>query len=594
MTRIACPAISLTPLSLAKKSEPDTMPCVPNIDYYAKLEELRRLPSETEIVEFKEAKTGYDFDKLGRCFSALANEANLRHLPHAWLVFGVEDKKHSIVGTKYRENPRDLDHLKSEIADQMTERLSFRDIHEVMVDGKRVLMFEIPAAPLGIPIAFKGIHYGRDGSSLVPLNIEKLERIRYPSFIDWSREIIPEASLDDLDPEAIALARKNFKVRSQIVSTESDKWDDLTFLNKAKVTIQGKITRTAIVLLGKSESEHFLSPATKIRWLLKDSKGSDRDFHVETFPFLLAVDKIYAKIRNVKYRYYPTTEKTLHPQEIDTYEPFVIREAIHNCIAHQDYTMGAYINVVEMDDQLIFSNRGSFLPGSAEKVVLQNSPESHYRNAFLATAMYNLNMIEVRGGGIRKMFECQRVRFFPMPEYALFPDRVEATVIGKVLDVRYANILARNPHLDLEEIILLDKVQKKKTLADDEEKHLRKEKLIEGRKPNFFLAKDVAQKTEQQAEYSQLKGMDDQYYRDFLLQAIRDHGSLSRKQIDKLLLDKLPGVLSEEQKIVKITNILSSLRDKKMIEREGWSRGVRWKLINQQENAPTRNRINYN
>ena len=558
-------------------------------DVYAKLEELRRLPSEAEVFEFKEAKTNYDFKKLGRYFSALANEANLRRLPHAWLVFGVEDKKHNIVGTQFRKNPRDLDSLKSEIADQMSNRLTFIDIHELTVGGKRVLMFEIPAAPQGMPVAFQGIYYGRDGSSLVPLNLLELDRIRFQIF-DWSREIVLDASLSDLDPDAIALARKNFKTRNPNTATESDQWDDLTFLNKAKVTIQGKITRTALILLGKSESDNFFSPATKIRWLLKDSKGSDRDFHVETFPFLLAVDRIYAKIRNVKYRYYPTMEKTLHPQEVDTYEPFVIREAIHNCIAHQDYTTGTYINVVEMDDQLIFSNRGSFLPGSAEKVVLQNAPEEPYRNPFLATAMFNLNLIETRGGGIRKIFECQRVRFFPMPEYDLSPDRVVTTITGKVLDVDYANILARNPHLDLEEIILLDKVQKKKTLTDDEAKHLRREKLIEGRKPNFYLAKDVAQKTEQQVEYSQLKGMNEQYYRDFLLQAIQEHGSLSRKQIDELLRNKLPGVLSEEQKVSKISNILTWLRKKKKLKCEGWSGNARWTLTDQQEKSFPKNR----
>lgn len=555
------------------------------VDLYAKLDELRRLPSETEIVEFKEAKTNYDFSDLGRCFSALANEANLRRLPHAWLVFGVEDKKHNIVGTQFRKNPRDMDHLKSEIAAQMSNRLTFIDIHVLTVDSQRVLMFEIPAAPQGNPIAFQGIYYGRDGSSLVPLNLEKLDRIRFQTF-DWSREIIAEASLDDLDPEAIALARKNYKTRNPNAAAESDRWDDLTFLNKAKVTVKGKITRAALILLGKSESDNFFSPATKLRWLLKDSKGSDRDFHVETFPFLLAVDRIYAKIRNVKYRYYPTMEKTLHPQEVDTYEPFVIREAIHNCIAHQDYMMGAYINVVEMEDQLIFSNRGSFLPGSAEKVALQNAPEEPYRNPFLAMAMYNLNLIETRGGGIRKMFECQRVRFFPLPEYELFPDRVIATITGKVLDVDYAGILARNPHLGLEEIILLDKVQKKKTLTDDEAKHLRREKLIEGRKPNFYLAKNVAQKTEQQVEYSQLKGMDDQYYREFLLQAIQDHGSLSRKQINQLLFSKLPNVLSDQQKVAKITNILTWLREKQKIRCEGWSGKACWKSANPQEKSP--------
>ena len=553
---------------------------------YDKLKELCRLPRETEIVEFKEAKTGYDFDKLGKYFSALANEANLRRLSRAWLVFGVENKKHSVVGTRFCINPEDLEKLKFGIAEETTNRITFVDIHKLTVDSKRVLMFEIPAAPQGIPVAFKGHYYARDGESLVPLNLEKLERIRFQTRDDWSVAIIPDATLDDLDQDAILVARQNYKIRNPKTAVESDKWDDLTFLNKAKVTIKGKITRAAIVLLGKSESEHFLTPAAaKIRWLLKNSKGQDRDFHVETCPFILAVDKIYAKIRNVKYRYIPRDKHTLYPQEMDTYEPFIIREAINNCIAHQDYTVGTFINVVEMDDQLIFSNRGSFLPGSAEKVVIQNAPEEHYRNSFLANAMFNLNMIETRGGGIRKMFEYQRVRFFPMPEYELSPDRVIATIIGKILDVDYANILAQKPELTLEDIFLLDKVQKSKNLTDDEERYLRQEKLIEGRKPNYYLAKDVAQQTKQQAEYSQLKGMDEKYYRDFLLEAIREHGSLTRKQINQLLWKKLPEVLTEQQKKDKITNILSALKRNGKIIRDGWSGKVSWQLARLDETS---------
>ena len=177
--------------------------------------------------------------------------------------------------------------------------------------------------------------------------------------------------------------------------------------------------------------------------------------------YCLAVDKIYAKIRNLKYRY--IKNGTLFPDEVDQYEPFVIREAINNCIAHQDYTKGGRINVVEMEDQLIFTNLGSFIPGSVEKVVKEDAPEEHYRNRFLATAMFNLKMVDTVGGGIRKMFNYQRERFFPMPEYDLSGGKVKVTVIGKVLDIEFARVLAQHERdLSLDEIIMLDKVQKRK------------------------------------------------------------------------------------------------------------------------------------
>ncbi|ODS31329.1 MAG: putative transcriptional regulator [Candidatus Scalindua rubra] len=239
-----------------------------------KLIELRRLPFETEVFEFKEAKRGYDFNKLGEYFSALSNEANLKGIPHSWLIFGIKDKGRVIVGSRFRSNRKDLDSLKGEIANKITNRITFIEIYELYLPEGRVVMFQIPAAPKGIPIAFNGHYYGRDGEELSPLNLEEIERIRAQAFPeDWSAVIVPNATIDDLDQRAIEKARENYKSKFPEQVKDIGRWDDITFLNKAKITKKSKITRTAIILLGKSEAEHFISPAeSKIRWILKDSK----------------------------------------------------------------------------------------------------------------------------------------------------------------------------------------------------------------------------------------------------------------------------------------------------------------------------------
>lgn len=388
------------------------------------LQSLRNLTAENEIVEFKEAKTGYDFTKLGMYFSALSNEANLKGKPYAWLVFGVENKKHSTVGSQFRPLRKNLDSLKSEIANKTTNRITFIEIYELNEPEGRVVMFQIPAAPKGFPIAFNGHYYGRDDEELSPLNLEEIERIRAQATTeDWSAAILPDATIEDLDNESIALARKNYKNKFPEKASDVDNWNDITFLNKAKITIKGKITRTAIILLGKEESEHFINPAeAKVRWLLKDAQGNDKDYAIFGCPLILAVDNVYTKIRNLKYRY--IKEGTLFPDEVNQYEPYSIREALNNCIAHQDYTKHGRINVVEMDDQLIFTNLGLFIPGSVEKVVKDDAPEEHYRNRFLATAMFNLKMVDTAGGGIKKIFNFQRERFFPMPDYDLSGGKV--------------------------------------------------------------------------------------------------------------------------------------------------------------------------
>jgi len=394
----------------------------------------------------------------------------------------------------------------------------------------------------------------------VALNLEEIERIRTQAVLeDWSAAVIPEAGLVDLDAEALRVARKNFKSKFPDKAEEVDGWDDRTFLNKAKLTVKGKLTRAALLLLGKDEAEHFLSPADpKIRWLLKDRDNNDRDYEVFGLPLLLAVDKVFNKIRKLKYRY--MREGTLFPEEVDQYEPYAIREALNNCIAHQDYTLCGRINVVEGEQSLTYTNLGTFVPGDVQRVVMEDAPEEHYRNRFLATAMFNLKMVDTAGGGIRKMFLFQKARFFPMPDYDLSAGRVKLTLRGKVLDLDYARLLASNVDLSLQEIMALDKVQKRQRL-DVEEAHLLKAKrLIEGRKPNYFIAKPVAQKTGQVATYSKNRAFDKQYYMDLICKSLGEHGSLTRKDVDELLWKKLPDWMSDKQRRSKVGNLLSELR----------------------------------
>ncbi len=543
------------------------------------LQHLRNLTAETEVVEFKEAKTGYDFTKLGKYFSALSNEANLKGKLFAWLVFGIENKYHNIVGSQYRTARKDLDSIKGEIANKTTNRITFIEIHELIFPEGRVVMFQIPAAPKGLPIAFDGHYYGRDSEELGPLNIEEMERIRMQSTSeDWSSCIIPEASIEDLDEEAIKIARTNYKNKFPEKAAEVDAWDDIIFLNKAKITIKGKITRTAIILLGKEESEHYINPAeAKIRWLLKDTKGNDKDYMIVGCPLLFAVDKIYAKIRNLRYRY--IKEGTLFPDEVNQYEPYSIREALNNCIAHQDYTKHGRINVIEMEDQLIFTNLGSFIPGTVERVVIEDAPEEHYRNRFLASAMFNLKMVDTAGGGIKKIFNFQRDRFFPMPDYDLSGGKVKVTISGKVLDMDYARVLAQNKELGLDEIMMLDKVQKKQPLTSFEEKSLKAKSLIEGRKPNYYIGIKVAQETGQKAVYSKNKAFDKQYYIDLIEKSIKEHRYMERQDIDELLWKKLPEWMDEKQKKTKITNLISELRTKGKIRNDGSDTKSKWVLI---------------
>ena len=526
------------------------------------LDKLLALTHEIEVVEFKRAENTFSESDLGKYFSALSNEANLKGMKCAWLIMGVDNDTHRLTNTQFKSSRASLDALKKKIADQMTARLTFDEIYDFRRDDKRVLMFQIPAAPQGLPVAYQGHYYGRDGESLVALNIHEIETIRQQATReDWSRKIVEEADLSDLDPKAIAKARELYLSAHKEKEEEILQWSDEVFLNKAKLTVKSKVTCAAILLLGKPESGALISPAVaQIKWILKDNNGIERDYQIFTCPFVLAVDQVYAKIRNLKYRYINTEFQTLFPEELDTYEPYVIREAINNAIAHQDYTLGGQVNVVEYEDHLVFSNKGSFLPGAIETVLENDAPEEYYRNHFLCDAMVGLKMVDTIGSGIRKMYNYQRKRLFPMPVYQLSDNRVTVTITGKIIDINYASVLVRNPGLSLRDIELLNRIQMKHPLTSDEVSYLRKKGLIEGRMPNIYISKDVAQTTGQKVAYSRHKGLGSKACEDLLINALKDHKSLNKEEVAKLLWNVLPDVLTETQKQNKINNLLSKLR----------------------------------
>ncbi|MEG2458007.1 MAG: putative DNA binding domain-containing protein [Bacilli bacterium] len=529
------------------------------------LEELRRIPIEDECVEFKEAKNNYDFENLGKYFSALSNEANLKNKRYSWLVFGIKDKGNprEIVGTDYRNSVVKLDSLKKEIANHTSNNLTFLEIFSLNKEDKRALMFQIPSAPKGMPVAWKGHFYGRDGESIGALNMVEIENIRAQNNkLDWSAHICEGTTIEHLDNEAIIKAREQYKVKNPKLAIECDKWDDITFLNKAKITINGKITRTAIILLGKDEAEHYLSPATaRITWILKDNNNLERDYEHLGTPLILSVEKLFDKIRNLKYRY--LTEKTLFPTEVTQYEPQVIREVLHNCIVHQDYTLGGKINVVERDDELIFSNLGAFIPKSIENIIDRDSPEEYYRNQFLANAMVNLNMIDTIGSGIKKMFILQMQRYFPLPNYNLKDmGKVTVKIIGKIIDENYTKLLINNTNLELKTVIALDKVQKKEKLRDNERDILRKGKLIEGRYPNIYVTSTIAAVTDKKAQYIKNRAFDKEYYKNLIIEYLKQYRVATRNDIESLLNDKLPDFMDDKQKYDKISNIIRELSKK--------------------------------
>lgn len=540
---------------------------IPETDLISLLEELRALPSETEWLEFKSASTDYSFDKLGQYFSALSNEANLKGRPCGWLIFGIDDKSHQILGTSYRRNTGGLESLKHEIAAHLSPALSFTEIYDLNLPAGRVLMFQIPAAPRGIPVVWKQHFYGRDGESLTGLNLPELEQIRNQApYSDWSSALLPQANWDDLSVEAINYAREKYADKHPELAQELATWDNHKFLHKLKIAVNNQLTRAAILLLGKSESSHLL-PNTDLRlsWILQDAQGIPKDYHHFELPLLLSAGKVAEQIRNLTYRY--IGNESLFPTEIPQYDNWVLREALHNCIAHQDYALSGKVNIIEKPEELIFSNLGTFIPKSIESVIEADVPPERYRNPLLAQAMVELKMIDTIGSGIKRMFNHQRQRFFPLPEFTIDPvaQRVEVRIYGRLLSEAYSRALQQMPELGLYEVMLLDSVQKGKPITQDGLKRLRQLKLVEGRHPNLHVSAGVASAMNDKASYIRNRGLDKPFYEQLILEHLKKFGSATREDMNEVLLSKLPDILNEQQKLTRIKNLLSGLSGAKII-----------------------------
>lgn len=542
--------------------------------YYSILQHLLSRV-ENEVVEFKAAKNNFDIDDLGKYFSALSNEANLRERDFGWLVFGVDNKTHEVVGTNFKDGDVALNRLKQDMAQHTTDNLIFRNIVPLMIDLKRVLLFQIPATPRNIVMHWKGIAYSRDGESLKPINQTKRDEIRYQSPIpDWTAQLVPNATANDLDELAVATAKVMYKKvhASNISGEEVDAWSLEEFLSHSNMMRDGQLTRAAILLLGKPIALDKIHPTVaQITWTLQDEEEIVDDYEHFGIPFLLTVDKVLSKIRNKTMRELPGG--TLFPDTMKQYDDYTIREALNNAIAHQDYTLRQRIVFVESPGKLYYGNGGDFMPGSIEKVLENKGPQLHYRNECLCKGMVHFNMIDTVGRGIKKIYTLQRDRFFPMPDYDIDKENrmVGVTIYGKMIDEKYSAILKNKDKLSLKECIWLDAIQKHRPVTKEAIDHLRERKLIEGKGSNLSISLGVARMTRQVAHYTKNKGLAFEALKKLILQLAHNAGEDGFKRVDafEALEQTLPSGKTNKAKQDYLGRILSKMAENGLLRIEG-------------------------
>ena len=537
---------------------------------------LREFPQENARCEWKEMKNLKNLFAGDEKNDVISYVAAIANMEGGHLVIGVQDKTLEIVGTdlsKFNLNAQSaVWKLLEHCTNLSSEGLSI-DEYTTEDSHKTVWIIHIPKhLPRRQVYAHKKA-WQRVEDSLVEMTQERLAAIlEEPVFEakDWSAEIVPNAVLTDLDELAVAKARVMFKKvhASKIPAEEIDAWTVEELLSNSGIMIDGKLTRAAIILLGKPVSVFKLRPAVvEVTWTLRDERQEVVDYEHFTAPFILTVDQILSKIRNLTMRELPGG--TLFPETMKQYDDYTIREALHNAIAHQDYTLQQRINFVENPGYLYYANGGSFIPGTLQNVLTTKGPQRYFRNECLCRAMVNFNMIDTVSRGIKKMFNEQWKRHFPMPDYEIdaLNKEVGVKIYGNTINEKYTELLKENNTLTLGDCILLDAVQKRHRISEKDVVALLNRGLLEGDTSEYNISLDIAKKTRQLPYYTHNRGLDKAKLQHMILQYLQNAGSVGAKRdaIFDYLRDVLPRNKTSEQQERMVGNILAEMKEAEIV-----------------------------
>ena len=416
--------------------------------------EMLCLRGESLNVDFK--RDQYKFYKAtpedkSELLKDIISMANSGSSEPSYIIIGVEERPNKtgkIVGI------RQDDVIDDALIHQFVNQKTNRDVpfsSQVVPSGVEVreVIQIIEIAPCRFQRPFflrkpfgrmsENVVYYRDGTSTAIANPEQVKAmgeqvalsmakpvVELPEEVkieqDWSAVVVKDADYSDLDEAAVAQARKGFAEAhiGRVTVEEVGQWPLKVFLEKTKLAIDGRLTRAALLLLGKPESSAKLSPyVARITWNVADQRSAYEHFGP---PFLLTTSEIYLKIRNFQIKILP--KNSLLPISVPKYVEKVVLEPLHNCIAHQDYAKQERILVTEYPDSVKMENAGTFYDGLPTDYIDGYKRPRRYRNRLLAEAMADLHMIDAMGYGIRDIYQSQKSRYLPMPDYDIGGDHV--------------------------------------------------------------------------------------------------------------------------------------------------------------------------
>ncbi len=521
---------------------------------------------EDEHLEFKEARNSFEFEDLVRYCAALANEGGGK------IVLGVTDTiPRAVVGSRAFA---DLERTKAGLVERLHLRIQ---VQEIQHPNGRVLIFDAPPRPIGMPIQYKGSYWMRAGESLVPMTPDMLKRIFDEGGPDHSAELRSDATIADLDSAALARLRAlwNRKTSNAAIQNLSDS----QLLTDLELMFDSLLTNAALVLCATKAALGRFLPQAEVIFEYRGSESSLQFQQREEYRrgAILFLDELWAAInlRNDVQQY----REGLFIWDIRTFNESVVREAILNAISHRDYRLAGSVFVRQYPRRIEVVSPGGFPPGIDQTNILERQSP---RNRRIAEVLQKCGLVERSGQGVNRMFEeCIR-ESKPKPDFSGTDDhQVSLTLRGEVQDPRFLQFLEqvgrdRLSSFTTQDLLVLDLVHHEQPVP--EPLHARMDRLVDdgviervgrGRGTRYILSRKFYRFLGKRGVYTRKRGLDRETNKALLLKHIEDNRQEGSQLGD--LMQVLPALTRYQ-----VQTLLRELKGEGRIASVGTRRAGRW------------------
>lgn len=397
------------------------------------LNELIRQTIETEWIEFKH--NNYKPEDIGEYISALSNSACLHKKQYGYLVFGVENETHKIIGTSFQPRKTKIGNqaLENWLATQLNPRIDF-EIFEFNYQEFSVVIFRIDATK-HTPISFKGVEYIRIGSYKKKLKDHPEKERKIWQLTDEG--IFEKGIAFKNIAEDRVLTLLDFPAYFELMKIKlpANKDSILKKLSEENLVIKQDnkyhITNLGAILFAKDLSTFDKLARKAVRVIIYHGKDRLRTIKEQVSKKGYACG--FEGLINYINDQLPTNEEIgkAFRKEVKMYPELAIRELVANALIHQDFSSTGSSPMVEIfNDRIEISNPGKPLINTLR--FIDYSPQS--RNETLASFMRRINVCEERGSGIDKVISS--VEFFQLPA----PNFIEDKDFLKVIMYSYRSL----------------------------------------------------------------------------------------------------------------------------------------------------------